>query len=752
MKKSKYLFILMLSAIFYTPAFAAYELVWQDNFDSFNTTAWSYETGWGSSGWGNNEQEWYTNSNKNVYTENGKLVIKAIRENTYTSQQSRCIFTSGRIKTAAKVYAKYGKIEALIKCPDAGKGVWPAFWMLGNSVNSGTSWPYCGEIDIMEQRGSIPNTVMATWHWNLGSTYNHASWGGSKDVGSALGSAYRIYGMEWTPTMLTGYLSNEDGSNRIDYAWMDISNASNGLETFHNDFFIILNLAMGGNFDGDIADDGINERSMFVDWVRIYQDKTAYPGSTFTNNSTIGTNPPISITGPVTFFKDCNFGGTAVSLPVGDYTLANLNSYGIVNNDISSLKVPAGYVAILYMEDNFTGSSTTITGNDDCLVDNGWNDQTTSLKIRPNGVSGMNGTYTLQNRNSGMFMDLDNGGTIDGTNIHQWPESGSINQQFAFTELGNGVYNVFCVKTGKSVDVNAISTENFANIQQWTYYGTDNQKFILVATDNGYYKLKPLHSGKLIEVGYAGTTAGDNINQYDDNGQTCGQWKLIPTSTASWSTKIEAENYTSMSGVATEATTDTDGGSNVGWIEANDWMAYNTINFPATGTYTFQFRVASPGGATLSADLNAGSIILGSVTFPGTGGLQSWNTVSFAANVNAGTYNLGVFATTGGWNFNWIKITQGTAVSNVIEEATGINKQSDNDDIKVLSRNNSLEISGMNTEQNNINVFDLNGVLVLNSRNNSGTASLDITSLQSGMFFLRISTAAYNYTTKFIKQ
>jgi len=226
----------------------------------------------------------------------------------------------------------------------------------------------------------------------------------------------------------------------------------------------------------------------------------------------------------------------------------------------------------------------------------------------------------------------------------------------------------------------------------------------------------------------------------------------IEATGVSWSTKIEAENYTSMSGVATEATTDTDGGSNVGWIDANDWMAYNTINFPATGAYTFQFRVASPNGATLSADLNAGSIVLGSVTFPATGGWQSWNTVSFAANVNAGTYNLGVFATTSGWNFNWIKITQGTAVSNVIEEITGINKQSDNDNIKVFSRNNALEISGMNTEQNIINVFDLNGRLVLNSKNNSGTASLDITSLQSGMFFLRISTAAYNYTTKFIKK
>ncbi|UOQ79163.1 carbohydrate-binding protein [Hymenobacter sp. 5516J-16] len=96
-------------------------------------------------------------------------------------------------------------------------------------------------------------------------------------------------------------------------------------------------------------------------------------------------------------------------------------------------------------------------------------------------------------------------------------------------------------------------------------------------------------------------------------------------------------------------------------MDAGDWMAYNAINFPTTGTYTIEYRVASPSGGTLSSDLNAGAIQLGNTTIPATGGWQNWTTVSRTVTVNAGTYNFGVFAQTGGWNLNWIRITKAAA-------------------------------------------------------------------------------------------
>lgn len=102
----------------------------------------------------------------------------------------------------------------------------------------------------------------------------------------------------------------------------------------------------------------------------------------------------------------------------------------------------------------------------------------------------------------------------------------------------------------------------------------------------------------------------------------------------------------------------TEGGRNVGWIDAGDWMSYGNISFPGTGTYRVEYRVASPGGATLSLDLNSGSIQLGEVGIPATGGWQNWTTVSHTVNINAGTYNVGIYAPASGWNLNWIRFTK----------------------------------------------------------------------------------------------
>jgi hypothetical protein len=120
---------------------------------------------------------------------------------------------------------------------------------------------------------------------------------------------------------------------------------------------------------------------------------------------------------------------------------------------------------------------------------------------------------------------------------------------------------------------------------------------------------------------------------------------------------FQAEAANVNSGMTAETTSDTGGGQNMGYVDAGDYLVFNSVNFPVTGAYTFSYRVASPGGGTVSSDLNSGSIQLGSTTIPATGGWQTWTTVTKTVNVNAGTYNLGVFAQTGGWNINWISIT-----------------------------------------------------------------------------------------------
>jgi hypothetical protein len=127
-------------------------------------------------------------------------------------------------------------------------------------------------------------------------------------------------------------------------------------------------------------------------------------------------------------------------------------------------------------------------------------------------------------------------------------------------------------------------------------------------------------------------------------------------------TLIQAESYSSMSGVGLETTADTNGGQDVGWIDTGDAMTYNSVVFPTSGSYTIEYRVASPSGGSLSASLN-GTTQLGTVAVPATGGWQTWRTVSQTVNVTAGTYTFGIQVPAGGWNINWLRITPPAAAT-----------------------------------------------------------------------------------------
>lgn len=225
-----------------------------------------------------------------------------------------------------------------------------------------------------------------------------------------------------------------------------------------------------------------------------------------------------------TFYHDCSYGGYAIKLGIGDYNFSALNALGISNDDISSIKVPSGYKVLAYADDNFSGNTITLTNDSSCLttLDNA----ITSLKVKANGVTGKNGTYSIQNRNSNKFMDVSGGSLDNGAAIIQWNGSGANNQQFTFADAGDGAYKITSVSSGKTFDIGGASTSNVSKLTQWTSNNGFNQRYILLATDNGYYKLKAAHSGRIIEVYGGSTTAGEALNQYDDNNQAHGQWKL----------------------------------------------------------------------------------------------------------------------------------------------------------------------------------------------------------------------------------
>jgi beta-glucanase (GH16 family) len=232
-----------------TTSTTAYTLVWSDEFDgtAVNTANWSFETGGG--GWGNNEKEYYQASNATVA--NGNLVITAKKQRVKANN-----YTSARLKTQGKKEFTYGKIEARIKLP-LGQGLWPAFWMLGANINT-VSWPACGETDIMEHINT-ENTIYGTIHWD---NNGHASYGGSTSTTPA---DYHIYAVEWDSSAIRWYI---DG---VQYHEANILNNINGTEEFHKPFFILLNLAVGGNWPGQTIDDSKLPASMYVDYVRVYQ-------------------------------------------------------------------------------------------------------------------------------------------------------------------------------------------------------------------------------------------------------------------------------------------------------------------------------------------------------------------------------------------------------------------------------------------------------------------------------------------------
>ena len=227
-------------------------LLWEENFDadaSLNTDIWNYEIGNGTNGWGNQELQYYTEDNTSI-TDEGSLLITARRE-----AESGFNFTSSRITTQDNFEFTYGRVEARAKLPQGG-GTWPAIWMLGSDFDT-VGWPQTGEIDIMEHKGNEPGVIHGTLH------YPGAS-GGNADGNTTTienpSSEWHIYTMEWSAERIVFLV---DGEVYHTYE-------NNADSPFNKDFFLIMNVAMGGTFGGNVAED-FTESSMEIDYIKVFQ-------------------------------------------------------------------------------------------------------------------------------------------------------------------------------------------------------------------------------------------------------------------------------------------------------------------------------------------------------------------------------------------------------------------------------------------------------------------------------------------------
>jgi len=227
-----------------------YELVWSDEFTDGMSTDWSYDIG--GHGWGNNELQYYTNSNTSVSDGTLKITVKK-------EAIGNRLYTSSRIKTQGAKAWKYGKIEARIKIPKV-QGNFPAFWLLGDIFN-GSNWPQCGEIDIMEQINT-EDIIHANVHYD-----NNGYKSNGKGISAAVAD-FHVYAVDWDEKAIRFLL---DGNQ---YHQVNIENSINGTEEFHHEHFIILNYAMGGNWPGFVVNENELPSAIEIDYVRVYQKKS----------------------------------------------------------------------------------------------------------------------------------------------------------------------------------------------------------------------------------------------------------------------------------------------------------------------------------------------------------------------------------------------------------------------------------------------------------------------------------------------
>lgn len=240
-----------------------WQLAWSDEFEGAagqapDATKWIYDIGTGNNGWGNQELQYYTNRPENVSLDGqGNLVITARRE-TFAGSA----FSSARLKTQGLFEQAYGRFEARIRTP-YGPGIWPAFWLLGANITT-VNWPQCGEIDILELRGQEPNIINGSVHgpgYSGGSAITQ-SFGSTS---SRFDADFHLFAIEWGKDYIEYFVDNTL------YQRLTPDDLP-GEWVYDHPFFIIMNLAVGGNYVGFPTSQTPFPQQMTIDYVRVYQE------------------------------------------------------------------------------------------------------------------------------------------------------------------------------------------------------------------------------------------------------------------------------------------------------------------------------------------------------------------------------------------------------------------------------------------------------------------------------------------------
>jgi beta-glucanase (GH16 family) len=739
-------------------------LVWSDEFNGPagsvpDPTKWIYDVGGG--GWGNNELEYYCSptsstpcnpGNPNISLDgNGNLVIKAIKD-------SGGNWTSGRMNTSGKFQVQYGRIEARMKLP-VGAGIWPAFWMLGTNIGA-VGWPTCGEQDIMEwvpQYGS--NVTSSTIHGpgysgsnGIGSTYTFPNGGAVTDAN------YHVYGVIWSANKMQFY--------RDDYTkpffTVTPSNIPAGTQWVYNQpFFLILNLAIGGNFPGNPDSSTPNPAIVLVDYVRVYQQSSGTGGE-----------------GP--------FGGTPANIP-GTVQAENYDTGGQgTAYNVTSINGTDN----AYRSDSVDLETTSDTGGGDDL---GWTNGgqwfrytvnvatagTYAISFRVAAPTAVTGAFHLAN-SSGTNLS----GTVNVPATGGWQNWTTVTanvtlpagQQVLTLNQDSGGWNVNYLSfasSGGTVSAPTFSPGGgtYANAQSVTITSATSGASIRFTTDGSTpaETAGTLYSGP-VNIGSTATLKAIAYESgFTDSNVAVGTYTITTSSEGPFGGSpatipgtVQAENYdtggqglaynvTSINGtgnsyrsdgVDLESTTDTGGGDDLGWTNGGQWFRY-TVNVAAAGTYTVSFRVADPNGVTGAFHLanSSGTNLSGSVSVPATGGWQNWTTVTASVTLPAGQQVLTLNQDSGGWNINYLSFASSGGTVSAPTFSPGGGTYANAQSVTITSATNGASIR---YTTDGSTPTETAGTIYSGPVNIGSTATLKAIAYESG--FTDSNAASTNYT------
>ena len=504
-------------------------LVWSDEFNgsSLDTSKWGYEIGTGYSGWGNNELQYYTNRTDNAYLSGGALHIRAKRE-SYGGRN----YTSTRINTNGKFTFTYGYVEARIALPSC-QGIWPAFWMLGANIGN-VGWPACGEIDIMEAINA-ENRTYGTCHWNCN---GHADYG--KSTGYFDITQYHTYGMQWDNQYIRMFV---DGNKFYE---IYIGNNTGDTEEFHRPFYLLLNVAVGGNWPGFAINDGAFPQEMKVDYVRVYQENPSYSSSSSNN---VDNNTGSSSSGN-SGSSSGNSGGSSTSASGMGMNYAGSNSATAYINDSSwtdiHYSVNGGGQQNVRMTQSGSKATYTINGLNSGDTVKYW-----FTYCNTSGYTKDTSAYTYTH-NSGSSSSGSSSGGSTGSNSNINTTSGDIylyqdiNYGGRTASLGEGSYTLASLqaKGFRNDDLTSLRVpfgykvtlywdDNFQGASKvitsdTSYVGGDwNDKMSSIKVEKARYKIVNRHSGLCLDVAGSNTASGTNVQQWTGNGTLAQTWEIL---------------------------------------------------------------------------------------------------------------------------------------------------------------------------------------------------------------------------------